>query len=47
MQAEDLVFDYGSEGNIIEEVGEHGPRHLAAVLLHALVVEAVDLRDPA
>ena len=45
MEAEDLVVDEGSEGEVIEEVGEILPDVGVAVLAEAFVVEAVDLGD--
>ena len=40
-----MVFDEGSEGEVVEKVGEESPHVCVAVLPEALVVEAVHLRD--
>lgn len=45
MKAEDLVVDKGSEGEVVEKVGEVLPDVRVAVLPEALVVEAVHLGD--
>ncbi|KAB8364839.1 hypothetical protein FH972_024702 [Carpinus fangiana] len=45
VEAEDLVFNEGGEGQIVEEVGEALPYVCVAILAQALVVEAVDLGD--
>lgn len=45
VEAEDLVVDEGSEGEVVEEVGEVLPDVGVAVFPEALVVEAVDLSD--
>jgi hypothetical protein len=45
VEAEDLVVDKGSEGEVIEEVGKVFPYVRIAVLSKTLVVEAVDLSD--
>lgn len=45
MQAENLIFDDGSEWNIVEEIGEHSPRSITSILLHTLVIEPIDLRN--
>lgn len=47
VETENLILDHSSERNVVEKVGEHGPGRLAAKLLHAFIVEAVDLGDPA
>jgi hypothetical protein len=45
VEAEDLVVDKGSEGEVVEKVGEVFPYIRVAVLSKALVVEAIDLSD--
>ena len=45
VQTEDLVFNEGSEGEVVEEVGEVFPHVRIAVFAKALVVEVVDLGD--
>ena len=45
MKTEDLVFDQGGQGEIVEQVGEVLPDVGVAVFAEALVVEAVDLGD--
>jgi hypothetical protein len=43
MQAIKLALNGGSQGQVGEQIGEHVPHILIAVLLHALLIEAVDL----
>lgn len=43
VKTEELPVDGGCEWKILEEVGEHLPDVLVAVLLDALLVEAVQL----
>ena len=45
VETEDLVFDEGSEGKVIEEVGEVFPHIGVAVFAETFVIETVDLRD--
>lgn len=45
MEAEDLVFNQGGQGEVVEEVGENLPHVGVAVFAEAFVVEAVDLCD--
>lgn len=45
MQAEDVSFDDGSQGKVVEEGGEVLPYICVSVFPEALVVEAVDLGD--
>lgn len=45
VQTEDLVFNEGSEGEVVEEVSEVLPHVGVAVFAEALVVEAVHLGD--
>lgn len=45
MEAEDLVFDEGGEGEKIEEVGEVLPHVRVAVFSEAFVVKPIDLCD--
>ena len=45
VHAEDCAVDQRREREVVEEVGEEPPDVRAAVFPHALVVEAVDLRD--
>lgn len=45
MEAEDLVLNQGSQGEVVEEVGEYLPHVGVAVFAKAFVVEAVDLCD--
>ena len=45
VEAEDLVVDEGSKGEVIEQVGEVFPNIGIAVLSEALIIEAVDLGD--
>lgn len=45
VKAEDLIIDQGSEGEVIEEVGEVFPDIRIAILPEALIVEAIDLSD--
>lgn len=45
MEAEDLLFNYCCEGQVIEEVGEVFPHIGVSVLAEALVVETIDLGD--
>jgi hypothetical protein len=45
MQAEDLVFDEGGEGEEVEEVGEIFPDVCVSILSEAFVVETVNLSD--
>lgn len=45
MHAQHTVVDYGSDGQVVEEFAARLPRIRVAILVHALVVEAVDLRD--
>lgn len=45
MEAEDLVFNQGGQGEVVEEVGENLPHVGVAVFAEALVVEAVNLCD--
>lgn len=40
-----MVLNEGGEGEVIEEVREQLPHVRRAVLSHAFVVEAIDLRD--
>jgi hypothetical protein len=43
VQTEDLVVDQGSEGEVVEQVGEVFPDVRIAILSKTLVVEAIDL----
>lgn len=45
METEDLSVDQGSEGQVIEKVGEIFPDIGVAVFSQTFVVEAVDLSD--
>ena len=45
MEAEDLVVDEGSEGEVVEKVCEVFPYVRIAILSEALIVEAIDLGD--
>jgi hypothetical protein len=45
MQTEDLIFDQGSKGQVIEQVGKIFPDVRVAVLSQTLVVEAIHLCD--
>lgn len=45
MHTEDLIVDYGRNSEVVEQVGAVPPHIQRPVLLHALVVEAVHLRD--
>ena len=45
MHAEDSLVDHGGHGQKVKEVRELAPHHGRPVALHALAVEAVDLRD--
>ena len=45
VEAEDLVVDKGSKGEVVEKIGEVFPYIGIAILSEALVVEAIDLGD--
>ena len=45
VEAEDLVVDKGSEGKVVEKVGEVFPYVGVAILSETLIVEAIDLGD--
>lgn len=45
MEAENLVLNQGSQGEVVEEVGEYLPHVGVAVFAKAFVIEAVDLCD--
>ena len=45
MDAEDLVVDYGRQGEVVEDVGAIPPDIEGAVLPQALVIEAIELGD--
>lgn len=43
MQTENLVVDEGSQGQVVEKIGEEFPNVCVAVFAQAFVIEAVDL----
>ena len=45
MEAEDLVVDQGSEGKVVEEIGEVLPYVGIAVFSKALIIKPIDLCD--
>jgi hypothetical protein len=45
VETEDLVFDQGSEWEIVKEIGEVFPHVCIAIFAKTLVVKAVDLGD--
>jgi len=45
VKAEDLVINEGSEGKVIEEVGEVLPDVGISIFSEALVIKAIDLSD--
>lgn len=45
VETEDLAFNYGSEGEQVEEISEVLPHIGVAVLAEAFIVEAIDLGD--
>ena len=45
MEAEDLVVDKGSEGKVVEKVGEVFPYVGVSIFPETLIVEAIDLGD--
>ena len=45
MQTENLIVDKGSQGEVVEEIGEEFPNIRVAIFPQTFVVEAVDLRD--
>lgn len=45
VETEDLVVDQGSQGKVVEEVGEVFPHVGVAILAQALVVESINLCD--
>ena len=45
MQAKYLILHNSSHGDIVEEISEHGPNILVPILLLALLIKTIDLRD--
>lgn len=45
METENLVFDQGGQGKVVEQVGEVLPDIGVAVFSEALIVKSVDLSD--
>ena len=45
MKTKDLILDYSSHRNVVEQIGEHGPYILIAILFLTLIIKAIDLGD--
>ena len=45
MQAEDLIVNEGSKGQVVEKIGEVLPDIGVPILSKAFIIEAVDLCD--
>ena len=45
MKTENLVFNFGSQWQVVEQISQELPNVCVPVLAHALVIEAIDLGD--